>query len=393
MKYRLLGRSGLRVSELGLGCGTIGTNWGPLGSDRSESFKILEGFAEAGGNFLDTSNRYQESQSEQWVGEFIKQDRDRFVIGTKFSLGDGANDFNGVGLPTNQRDPNNRGNHRKNLRRSVDASLRRLKSDYIDLLWLHIWDYTTPFDEIVMSVNDLICEGKVLYAGLSSVPAWEVARMNSFADFHGKYPFIALQNEWSLVERSQEPEYLPLCKALDLGMVCWSPLAGGMVSGKYNQSDLDPSIPHRLVPHVKDEAQFWYKTTQRNLAIMEKLLPRFKKIEEPATAIALRWLMQKKDIVSIPIFSVRTKEQLDDALRATEFVLSDKDMAFIDEATKAAIAPPLEEYGAYPYPMLEYGSPALPNFYSRALLYGETEKEILNHRKPVPYLYNSNGAS
>ena len=301
MKYRLLGRSGLRVSELGLGCGTVGTNWGPLGSDRTESFKILDGFAEAGGNFLDTSNRYQESQSEQWVGEFVQQDRDRFIIGTKFSLGDGATDFNGLGLPTNQRDPNNRGNHRKNLRRSVEGSLRRLKTDYIDLLWLHIWDYTTPFDEIVMSVNDLISEGKILYAGLSSVPAWEVARMNTFADFHGKYPFIALQNEWSLVERSHEPEYLPLCKALDLGMVCWSPLAGGMVSGKYNQPNLDPTMPHRLIPHVNEADQFWYKTTQRNLAIMDKLLPRFKEIGEPATAIALRWLMQKKDIVTVVV--------------------------------------------------------------------------------------------
>jgi len=393
MKYRLLGRSGLRVSELGLGCGTVGTNWGPLGSDRTESFKILDGFAEAGGNFLDTSNRYQESQSEQWVGEFVQQDRDRFIIGTKFSLGDGATDFNGLGLPTNQRDPNNRGNHRKNLRRSVEGSLRRLKTDYIDLLWLHIWDYTTPFDEIVMSVNDLISEGKILYAGLSSVPAWEVARMNTFADFHGKYPFIALQNEWSLVERSHEPEYLPLCKALDLGMVCWSPLAGGMVSGKYNQPNLDPTMPHRLIPHVNEADQFWYKTTQRNLAIMDKLLPRFKEIGEPATAIALRWLMQKKDIVSIPIFSVRTKQQLDEALRAAEFVLSQEDIEFIDDVTTPAIAPPLEEYGAYPYPMLEYGSPALPNFYSRALLNGETEKDIINHRKSIPYLYNASSES
>ena len=165
MKYRLLGRSGLRVSELCLGCGTLGTNWGDLGADQTESIKILEGFAADGGNFLDTSNRYQESQSEQWVGEFIQKERDFFVVGTKYSLGDGAADFNGVGKLTNQKDPNNRGNHRKNLRRSVEGSLKRLKTDYIDVLWLHIWDYTTPFDEIVLSVNDLIKEGKVLYAG------------------------------------------------------------------------------------------------------------------------------------------------------------------------------------------------------------------------------------
>jgi aryl-alcohol dehydrogenase-like predicted oxidoreductase len=385
MKYRLLGRSGLRVSELGLGCGTVGTNWGPLGSDKQESFKILEAFANAGGNFLDTSNRYQESQSEQWVGEFIESDRDRFVIGTKFSLGDGAADFNGLGKSTNQGDPNNRGNHRKNLKRSVEGSLRRLRTDYIDLLWLHIWDYTTPFDELVLSVNDLIREGKVHYVGLSSVPAWEVSRMNSYADFHGLSPFIALQNEWSLVERSHEPEFLPMCKSLDLGVVCWSPLAGGMVSGKYNRPPLAQGMPHRLVPHVENENEFWYATTQRNLKIMDALLPRFDQIGEPATAIALRWLMQQSEVVSIPIFSVRNLEQLNQAMRAASFELSADDMAFINTSTRPAIAPPIAEYGAYPYPMLEFGSPALPNFFSRALLYGETEKMIINHRKPMPY--------
>jgi len=387
MQYRLLGRSGLRVSELGLGCGTIGTNWGPLGADQAESFRILEHFAEAGGNFLDTSNRYQESQSEQWIGEFIHSDRDRFVIGTKFSLGDGAEDFNGVGKHTSPSDPNNRGNHRKNLRRSVEGSLKRLKTEYIDLLWLHIWDYTTPFDEIVQSVNDLIRAGKVLYAGLSSVPAWEVTRMNAYADVHGLAPFVALQNEWSLVERSHEPEYLPMCKALDLAMVCWSPLAGGMVSGKYNQLPLAEGMPHRLLPHVQNSEEFWHATTQRNLQIMEKLLPRFHQIGEPPTAIALRWLMQQTQVVSVPIFSVRTLDQLKQAMRATSFSLASEDMAAIDTITKPAIAPPVAEYGAYPYPMLEFGSPALPNFFSRALLYGETESKIQNHRKPVPYKY------
>ena len=387
MKYHLLGRSGLRVSELGLGCGTIGTNWGPLGSDRQESFKILDAFAAAGGNFLDTSNRYQESQSEQWLGEFIKAERDYYVVGTKFSLGDGATDFNGLGRSTNQADPNNRGNHRKNLRRSVEGSLRRLKTDYLDLLWLHIWDFSTPYEEIVLAVADLIREGKVLYSGLSSVPAWEVARMNAYADHHALPAFIALQNEWSLVERSHEPEFLPMCKALDLGIVCWSPLAGGMVSGKYNHYPLQQGMPHRLIAHVEDESQFWYATTQRNLAIMEKLLPRFDEIGEPATAIALRWLIQQDEVVSIPIFSVRTIDQLNQALRAAEFELAKEDMDYINQATKLAIAPPIPEYGAYPYPMLEFGSPALPNFFSRALLYGETEEMIINHRTPHPYKY------
>jgi aryl-alcohol dehydrogenase-like predicted oxidoreductase len=388
MKYRLLGRSGLRVSELCLGCGTLGTNWGDLGAPKDESIKILDGFANAGGNYLDTSNRYQESQSEQWVGDFIQKDRDYFVLGTKYSLGDGAADFNGVGKPTNPRDPNNRGNHRKNLRRSVEGSLKRLKTDFIDVLWLHIWDYSTPYDEIVLSINDLIKEGKILYAGLSSVPAWQVARMNSYADHHGLHPFIALQNEWSLVERSHEPEYLPMCKELDLGITCWSPLHGGLLSGKYTDGSIDKSVPNRMLPHVNDSSQFWYEATRRNLAILKDLQPIVDEVGEPWSAFALRWLMQRNETVTIPIYSARTETQSQDSLRATTFELNDSQMRRINEITAPAISSPYPIFGSYPYTMLEYGSPALPNFYSRALLYGETEDMIKNHRVPNPYTFH-----
>ena len=392
MKYRLLGRSGLRVSELGLGCGTFGVNWGPLGSDLEESRKIFTTFAEAGGNFLDTSNRYQESQSEQWVGDFVKGNRDFFVIGTKYSLGDGASDFNGLGLPTNQADPNNRGNHRKNLRRSVEASLRRLQTDYIDLLWVHIWDYTTPYDEILSSIHDLIVSGKVLYAGLSNVPAWEVSRMNTLADCRGMHPFIAVQNEWSLVERSHEPEFVPMCKALDLGVVCWSPLAGGMVSGKYNAMASIGEGPHRLIPHVVDSEQFWYPVTQRNLRIMESLAPLLNEIGEPYTATALRWLMQQSDVVAVPVFSVRTHDQLLQALRSTEFALDAGQMQAIQKLTEEAVASIAPAYGPFPYPMLNFGGPSLPSFFSRDLLHGSTEDTIVNHRTPRPYLYDKNAS-
>jgi aryl-alcohol dehydrogenase-like predicted oxidoreductase len=388
MKYRLLGRSGLRVSELCLGCGTLGTNWGDLGAPQDESMRILDGFANAGGNYLDTSNRYQESQSEQWVGDFIQKDRDYFVVGTKYSLGDGAADFNGVGKSTNHRDPNNRGNHRKNLRRSVEASLKRLKTDFIDILWLHIWDYSTPYDEIVLSINDLIKEGKILYAGLSSVPAWQVARMNSYADHHGLHPFIALQNEWSLVERSHEPEYLPMCKELDLGMTCWSPLHGGLLTGKYSDGSMNQSIPNRMLPHVTDPSQFWYKATQRNLAILKDLQPIVEEVGEPWSAFALRWLMQRHETVAIPIYSGRTEAHSKESLRATEFELSEDQMKRINEITTPAISSPYPAFGPYPYTMLEYGSPALPNFYSRALLHGETESMIKNHRVPNPYTFH-----
>ncbi len=187
MNFRLMGRSGLRVSELCIGCGTFGTNWGTLGSDLAESRRILETFAEAGGNYIDTSNRYQEGQSEQFVGECVASDRDHWVIATKFTLFDGGADNN---------NPNLCGNHRTNLLRSVEASLKRLKTDHIDLLWAHIWDNTTPIDEMLRGLDDVVKSGKVCYVGASNFPAWWLARANTMADHWGKTPFIATQVEW-----------------------------------------------------------------------------------------------------------------------------------------------------------------------------------------------------
>jgi aryl-alcohol dehydrogenase-like predicted oxidoreductase len=183
MKYRLLGRSGLRVSELCLGCATFGTNWGPIGSDEAESGRIFDAFVEAGGNFVDTSNRYQEGQSEEFLGKLLNRDgnRDRFVVATKYSLQDGHS----AGT-----DPNACGNHRKNLFRSIEGSLKRLRTDYIDLLWIHIYDYTTPIEEILRALDDLVRQGKVHYVGASNFPAWWLARANTLAEFHGWNPFI-----------------------------------------------------------------------------------------------------------------------------------------------------------------------------------------------------------
>ena len=219
------------------GVWNLGTNWGPKwGSDKEESRKIFDLFTEAGGNFIDTSNRYQESQSEEYLGEFIHPNRDRLVMATKYSLFDGFANFD---------DPNASGNHRKNLFRSVEGSLKRLKTDYIDLLWIHIQDHTTPVDELLRALDDLVRQGKVLYIGISNFPAWWIARANTLADCKGWSPFIATQIEWSLVERSCEPEFLPMVHELDIGVVCWSALAGGVVTGKYNRT-LDPNQIHRL---------------------------------------------------------------------------------------------------------------------------------------------------
>src|ERR1035437_3520477 len=374
MKYRLLGRSGLRVSELALGCSTFGSNWGPIGSDRAESRRVLDTFRAGGGNFLDTSNKYQEGQSEEFVGEFIQGNRDYWVIGTKFSLVDGM---------TDGADPNSFGNHRKNLLRSIEGSLRRLRTDYIDLLWLHMWDYTTPIEEIICSLTDVVRSGKVRYIGASNFPAWWLVKANAFAQHHALSPFIATQVEYALTERSLEPEFLPMCHEEDIALCAWSPLGGGICTGKYNRTgNPNAAASYRLAEHVDPARKaFWHAATVRNLAIMEKMNAIADAIGRPTVQVALRWLTQQV-VPTVPIFAVHNAEQCAEILSATEFHLTAKQWQQIEAATRPAVASIWPEVGPYPYPMLEYGSPALPGFYSRGLLYGKSEYVIENHRRP-----------
>jgi aryl-alcohol dehydrogenase-like predicted oxidoreductase len=304
--------------------------------------------------------------------------RDPMVIATKYSLGDGFSDPN---------DPNGNGNHRKNMIRSVEGSLNRLRTDYIDLLWVHILDFTTPIDEIMRALDDLVRAGKVLYVGASNFPAWLIAQANTKADVHGWSPLIATQIEYSVVERSCEPEFLPMAHALDVGLVAWSALGGGMATGKYNRGQ-PLSEENRLADHVDPTKNaFWYEATRRNLTIMDKVIAIADEIGRPAVQISLRFLMQQR-VVTIPIFSARTLDQAKECLGCLDFTLTDEQMERIDEATTPAIASVMPAVGPYPYPMLEYGSPALPNFYSRALLFGATEYRIENHRRIFPYKYH-----
>lgn len=379
MKYKLLGRSGLRVSELCLGCATFGVNWGPIGSDKLESGRIFDAFVEAGGNFFDTSNRYQEGQSEEYLGTFIQPERDRYVVATKYSLFDGM---------TDGRDPNGCGNHRKNLFRSVEGSLKRLRTDYIDLLWVHIYDYTTPIDEMLRALDDLVRQGKVHYVGASNFPAWWMARANTLAEFHGWSPFVATQLEYSIVERSCEPEFLPFAHEMDVALVAWSPLAGGMATGKYNRPGLDYAQPQRLVDEVDAEKHhYWHEMTARNLRIMERVNAIADEIGRPTAQVSLRWLMQQK-VPTIPIFSARTVEQAQEDIGCVDFELTAEQMQALTEASQPAVSSIMPGVGAYPYPMLEYGSPALPEFYSRYLLFGQVEEKIVNHRRVFPYQYH-----
>ena len=220
MRYRLLGKSGLRVSELCLGTITFGEEMG-WGAPKEESRKVYDAFLEAGGNFIDTANVYTNGTSETFLGEFIKGHRERLVLATKYSLSPPRND------------PNAAGNHRRNMMQAVEASLRRLQTDYIDLYWLHIWDQLTPVEEVMRAFDDLVRQGKILYAGVSDMPAWIVAKANTLADLRDWTPFVGLQIECSLIERTPERELLPMASSLGLGVTAWSPLAGGVLTGKY----------------------------------------------------------------------------------------------------------------------------------------------------------------
>ena len=225
MKYKLLGRSGLKVSELCLGTMGFGTENG-WGADKEASFAIMEKYAEAGGNFLDTANIYKFGTSEKIIGEFINaRDRDYFVIATKYSLHD------------NKTNPNASGNNRKNMMRSVEASLQRLQTDFIDVLYLHIWDDLTPVDEVLRGLDDLIKQGKVNYAAISDTPAWIVAKGNTMAELMGWSQFVALQVEYSLLQRTPERELLPMAKHFGMTVTPWAPLAGGALTGKYLRGD------------------------------------------------------------------------------------------------------------------------------------------------------------
>src|ERR1700745_2939367 len=219
MQYRLLGNSGLRVSEAALGAMTFGEEWG-WGSPKDEARKVYDAFREAGGNFIDTANFYTNGTSESFLGEFMKDHRQSVVMATKYT-----NAAPG-------RDPNTAETHRKSRWRAVEGSLKRLRTEYIDLYWVHIWDQITPVEEVMRGLDDLIRQGKVLYTGIPDAPSWWVAQANALASLRGWSPFAGLQIEYSLIERTVERELLPMAEALGLGVTAWSPLAGGVLVGE-----------------------------------------------------------------------------------------------------------------------------------------------------------------
>ncbi|MFO0166067.1 MAG: aldo/keto reductase [Microcystis sp.] len=320
MRYKLLGNSGLRVSELCLGTMTFGEDWG-WGSDKEESRAVFQAFAEAGGNFLDTANIYTNGTSETLVGEFVKGDREKWVIATKYSLNTRPGDVNACG------------NHRKNLFQAVEASLKRLGTDYIDLLWLHLWDSLTPIEEVMRAFDDLVRMGKVLYIGISDSPAWIVSQANTLATLRGWTPFIGLQIEYSLKERTPERELLPMAKALNIGVTAWSPLGGGVLTGKYNQ-------PHPVDGRLSMTDQP-FQIFDRDLKIAETVLEIAREIGKSPAQVALNWLRNRPNPI-IPIIGARRLSQLQDNLACLDFNLTGEHRQRLDNISAISLGFPHE---------------------------------------------------
>ena len=305
--YITLGRSGLLVSPLALGTMTFGTEWG-WGAEEGVSRSLFDCYIEAGGNFVDTADGYTGGKSEELTGKFIleRKLRDRVVLATKFT-------FNAE--PGN---PNAGGNGRKNIYRALDGSLRRLQTDYIDLYWLHAWDTVTPVEEVISTLNDLVREGKILHYGFSDTPAWYVARAQTLAEKEGKERLIALQLEYSLVERNIEREHIPAAQELGLGICPWSPLASGFLSGKYKRVGSSGKGDGRLEKTKESGNPASQKFTDQNWKILDVLLDVAKKIGRPPAQVALNWVAGQPGITST-ILGASKLTQLEDNLSAIEF--------------------------------------------------------------------------
>ena len=337
MRYKLLGRSGLRVSELCLGTMTFGDDWG-WGAPKEESRKMFDAFAEAGGNFIDTANNYTNGTSEKFVGEFIVSDRDHFVVATKYTLSE------------RPEDPNFGGNHRKNMFRSVEGSLKRLNTDHIDLLWLHMWDGVTPVEEVMRALDDFVRAGKVLYVGISDTPAWVVSQANTIADLRGWSRLVAYQGEYSLASRAPERDIMPMTHALDMAFTPWGILEGGEMTGKYNTPSEEPKRSNDTNPRIK--------------ALAAELMSLAEEIGRTPSQIAINWVRQQPYLVS-PILGARSEKHIIDNMGCLDFELTPEQIARLSNASPIDLG--------FPHSFL--GSDHV-----RGLIFGKTFSQIDNHR-------------
>jgi aryl-alcohol dehydrogenase-like predicted oxidoreductase len=315
MRYRLLGRSGLRVSELCLGTATFdGGRSG--GVSKAESARIFEAFAQAGGNFIDTSNRYGRGTSESFVGEFAASDREWFVLTSKYTLA------------TRAGDPNASGNHRKSLVQGLEASLKRLKTDYVDLYLVHAWDFTISVEELIRNLDGIVRAGKALHVGISNAPAWVISRANTLAELRGWAPFVNLQTEYSLIQREPERELLPMARDLGIGLTAYSPLGAGWLAGGRGAGP-DPRPPEGAsrLSRVGTEAD------ERNARIAAEVSRVAEEVDRPASHVALGWIRQHGNGI-IPIVGAQDTRQLEENLACLDLRLSEEQLQRLDEISK-----------------------------------------------------------
>ena len=307
MNYYTLGKTGLKVSRLALGTMTFGDDWG-WGADEADARQLFDTYLDAGGNFIDTADLYTNGNSERMLGRFVKESgtRDRVIITTKFS-------YNAE--PGN---PNAGGNSRKNILRAVEGSLQRLETDYIDIYMLHTWDQVTPAAEVMQTLHDLVRAGKVRYIALSDAPAWYVAQAQTLAQERHWEPISTVQLEYSLAERNIEFEYMALAKNLNTSIMVWSPLASGLLSGKYKPSEQGGEGSGRLAMLADSGNPAFNKFTKRNWAIVSALESIAQELNRSMAQVALNWVVNRPTVASVIIGATKL-HQLQDNLGALAF--------------------------------------------------------------------------
>ncbi|MFN5883840.1 MAG: aldo/keto reductase, partial [Bacteroidota bacterium] len=304
----------LKVSELCLGTMGFGKEWN-WGADKETSFAVMESFTNAGGNFIDTANRYTDGTSEKYIGEFMQANRDHFVVATKYSLHDNLTNVNASG------------NNRKNMMRSVELSLKRLNTDFIDLLYLHIWDNLTPIDEVMRGLDDLVRQGKVNYIGISDTPAWIISKGQTLAELMGWSKFIALQVEYSLLQRTPERDLIPMAKHFGMTVTPWAPLAGGALTGKYLRGDKG-----RLPDNSK-------RLNERAVSITQTVIDIANQLGVAAAHVALKWTMMQ-EFASIPIVGATKVTQMEENMKCLDVNLTKEHIEKLNDVSKLELGFP-----------------------------------------------------
>ena len=341
MRYKLLGHSGLRVSEFCLGTMTFGETWG-WGASKAESKKMFDLFANAGGNFIDTSVNYTDGTAEEFLGDLLKTNRDHFVVASKYTL-----------TKPDNTDPNGGGNSRKNMMKSVEKSLKRLKTDFLDIYYLHMWDYMTPVEEVLRGLDDLVRQGKVNYVAFSDSPAYIVAEANTRAELMGWSRFIGMQVPYSLLDRAVERSIIPMAAHWDMAVLPWGLLEAGILTGKF-------------LKKIKDSTRI----DQKKLKLREKSQNIVKEVQSvaqetgrPMSQVAINWVRQNPVAQMIPILGARSTKQLKDNLDTIDWRLTDEQYQRLDTVSQIDLG--------FPQDMLN----------GNRYIFGATFDKIDNHRK------------